>query len=163
MSGLSDNSSRFSLNDFLLFTALPLAVGALAASINGSPFSAFQSMAKPPLSPPAWLFPVVWTILYFLMGISSYLIIRSGSATAQALILYGVQLLFNFFWPFWFFGLHCYLFAFFWLIALWILIFFTIRAFTPISKTAALLLVPYLIWVTFAGYLNLGVWILNRG
>ena len=92
---------------------------------------------------------------------STTLIIQKGEDT-KALTLYTVQLIFNFFWSIWFFNLGWYLFAFLWLVALWILILATTVAFYRISKPAAWLMLPYLVWVAFAGYLNLGVWWLNR-
>ena len=98
------------------------------------------------------------------MGIASYLILTSGAPQekiGKAIRLYGWQLLFNFFWPFWFFRLQLYFFAFFWLIALWGLLLSTILSFFRISKAAAYWMLPYLLWVTFAGYLNLGIALLN--
>ena len=124
----------------------------------------FAQLDKPPLSPPGWLFPVVWTILYILMGIASWLVLTSEAKRediVEALIIYGASLVVNFVWPLLFFRLNWYLFAFAWLILLWVLILKTIRLFAPISKEAALLMVPYLVWVTFAGYLNLGIAVLN--
>ena len=124
-----------------------------------------SSFEKPPFSPPGWLFPVVWTILYTLMGISSYLISESDADTSdktKALTLYGYQLLVNFLWPIFFFSFQWYLFSFFWLLLLWVLVFLMIRTFWNISKPAAYLNIPYLLWLTFAAYLNLGVWWLNR-
>ena len=124
----------------------------------------FQSLNKPPLAPPGWLFPVVWTILFVLMGIASYLVLTAGKdrlTTRAALTVYGIQLAVNFFWPVIFFNLGSYLFAFLWLILLWVLILATAILFYQLSKPAAWLLIPYLIWVTFAGYLNFGVFILN--
>ena len=106
-------------------------------------------------------FPAAWTVLYVLMGIASYLVLRSGKPCRSAMVLYGLQLAFNFFWPIIFFNLRAYLIAFFWLILLWILILATALAFGKLSRLAGLLLVPYLIWVTFAGYLNWGVYALN--
>ena len=125
----------------------------------------FETIVKPPLSPPNWLFPVVWTILYILMGISSYLILTSGAEQEKiekAISIYGYQLVVNFLWPTFFFNLQWYLFSFFWLLLLWLLVFQMIRKFSEIDKRAALLNLPYLIWLTFAGYLNLGIWWLNR-
>lgn len=145
--------------------ALPLLVGILSARISGTGMEDFAQLNQPPLSPPGWLFPVVWTVLYILMGIAAYIIytseVEAGKRSA-ALRVYGYQLIFNFFWSIFFFNLEWYLFAFVWLVILWILIFVTIRRFEDISKTAAYLMIPYLIWVTFAGYLNLGIWFLNR-
>ena len=121
-------------------------------------------MNQPPLSPPGWLFPVVWTILYLLMGYASYRVATSGADSGKirrALTLYGAQLAVNFLWPLVFFGLGWYLVAFFILILLWVLILLTMRAFSEIDEVAGNLLLPYLLWVTFAGYLNFGVYLLN--
>ena len=143
---------------FLLF---PLAVGALAALLTIGSMETFADLSLPPFAPPGWVFPVVWTFLYLLMGFASYLVAISGKCQNQAFFFYLLQLLFNFMWPIWFFNCEWYLFSFFWLVALWLLILATIRSFAAISATAANLLVPYLFWVTFAGYLNLGVYFLN--
>ena len=146
----------------LLCLALPLAVGGLAALLTKDAMAQFALVRKPPLSPPGWLFPVVWTVLYLLMGYASYLVARTNHPQKRsALILYGAQLFVNFFWSIFFFRLEAYWFSFFWLLLLWLLIFLTIRAFRPISQAAAALLLPYLAWVTFAGYLNLGIALLN--
>ena len=121
-------------------------------------------MNQPPLSPPGCVFPIVWTILYLLMGYSSYRVYTAGKSpafTKRALKLYATQLLANFIWPIVFFAFEWYLVAFFVLIALWVLILLTLRAFTAIDETAGDLLLPYLLWVTFAGYLNLGAYLLN--
>lgn len=141
--------------------SIPLAVGGLSALLTGDNMQSFQAVNQPPFSPPAWLFPIVWTILYVLMGIASYLVVgKEGSS--KALTLYAVQLLFNFFWSIWFFGYGWYLFSFIWLLCLWVLILATLVSFYRISKPAGYLLLPYLLWVTFAAYLNLGVYLLNR-
>ncbi len=144
--------------------AIPLLVGAAAAFLSGGGMEAFGTVNKPPLSPPGWLFPIVWTILYTLMGIASYLIITSEGTKEEinrALKIYAYQLVVNFLWPTFFFNFRWYFFSFLWLILLWILIVIMIREFSKISKTASYLLIPYLLWVTFAGYLNLGIWWLN--
>lgn len=121
----------------------------------------FEMVNKPPLSPPGWLFPVVWTILYVLMGIASYLVLTSGKPDDIALKAYGIQLAVNFMWPILFFNLNLYLFSFIWLVALWLLVYQTIRLFWSASKTTGALMIPYLLWITFAGYLNLGIYFLN--
>ena len=144
--------------------AIPLLVGTIAALLTGGGMEMFEMIEKPPLSPPGWLFPVVWTILYTLMGISSYLILTSGAAQKEidkAISIYGYQLVVNFLWPTFFFNLEWYLFSFIWLILLWILVLIMILRFYQIDKRAAWLNVPYLVWLTFAGYLNLAIWILN--
>lgn len=148
----------------LVCLAIPLAVGGLAALITGGGMQDYGSMNKPPLSPPGWVFPVVWTVLYLLMGYASYRVYTSGGDREQvrkALILYGAQLAANFLWPLIFFGLQWYLVAFVLLVALWVLIYVTMRAFSVIDERAGDLLLPYILWVTFAAYLNLGVFLLN--
>lgn len=146
----------------LLCLAIPLGVGALAGILTKDSMMQFSLLNKPPLSPPGWLFPVVWTVLFLLMGYASYLVSRSDSVQKRpALILYAIQLIVNFFWSIFFFSFEWYLFSFFWLVLLWVLILLTIRAFWRISPVAAILLIPYLLWVTFAGYLNLAIYFLN--
>ncbi|MBD5478052.1 MAG: tryptophan-rich sensory protein [Lachnospiraceae bacterium] len=141
--------------------AIPLAVGSLSALLTRNSMETFNTIAKPGLAPPGWLFPVVWTILYVLMGIASYLVLTSGKPNDKALTTYGIQLIFNFFWSLIFFNLELYLFAFVWLVLLWLLILKTTLLFYQISKPAGYLMVPYLLWVTFAGYLNLSIYLLN--
>lgn len=149
---------------FLFCLALPLAVGGTAAWVSGG-FQLYDKLILPPLSPPGWVFPVVWTTLYLLMGYASYLIRTSGmnqEVIYPAWGAYLVQLFFHFLWPVVFFGLARFAAAFLVLVLLWIAIFITIRRFSPISPLAGKLLIPYLIWVSFAGYLNAGVWLLNQ-
>ena len=144
--------------------AIPLLVGGVSAFLTQEEMKVFEELNKPPLSPPGWLFPVVWTILYILMGVSSYLIIRSGAEKTEinrALAVYVYQLIVNFLWPTFFFNFQWYLFSFMWLVLLWLLVLVMIVRFYNISKLAGVLQIPYLIWLTFAGYLNLGVWLLN--
>lgn len=151
--------------ELIIAIAIPLAVGGLAALLSGGGMQTFEMVEKPPLSPPGWLFPVAWTILYTLMGIASYLIYVSEASQAkktQALTIYAYQLLVNFLWPIFFFDFGWYLFSLFWLILLWFLVYRTISLFSEISKTAAWLMIPYLLWLTFAAYLNAGIWYLNR-
>lgn len=145
--------------------AIPLAVGGLAAVFSMGGMKEFENLNQPPLSPPSWLFPIAWTILYTLMGIASYLISESDAERAdktKALTLYGYQLVVNFLWPIFFFSFGWYLFSFFWLLLLWVLVFLMIKSFWDISRVAAYLCIPYILWLTFAAYLNLGVWWLNR-
>ena len=141
--------------------AIPLAVGGISALLTRNSMETFSQLNKPPLSPPGWLFPVVWTVLYILMGIASYLVLTSDKPNSTALKVYGAQLAFNFLWSIFFFGFGLYFFSFIWLIALWLLILLTIVLFYIISKPAAYLLIPYLLWVTFAGYLNFAIYLLN--
>lgn len=141
--------------------AIPLAVGSLSALLTPNSMEAFESMNKPALSPPGWLFPVVWTILYILMGIASYLVLTSGKPNDAALTVYGIQLVFNFLWSILFFNLGLCRLAFIWLVLLWLLVLKTSSLFFQISKPAGYLMLPYLLWVTFAGYLNLSICLLQ--
>lgn len=145
--------------------ALPLLAGAVSGLLSSNAMDDFQTLTKPPLSPPAWLFPVAWTILYILMGYSSYLIRTSdveNETKSNALMFYNYQLIVNFLWPIFFFNFGWYFFSLLWLILLWILVLLMIQSFLKISKRAAYLNIPYLIWLTFAAYLNAGIWLLNR-
>ena len=154
---------KFEWKKLLIALGIPLAVGGLAALLSGG-MSDYGAMNKPPLSPPGWVFPVAWSILYLLMGYASYRIWTSDAPNAdkrRALLLYGAQLLANFVWPLLFFGGEMFLAALIWLVFLWILIFLTIRAFSKIDERAGDLLIPYILWVTFAAYLNLGIYLLN--
>ncbi len=148
-----------------LCVALPLAVGGLSAWLTRDSMALFETISKPPLSPPGWLFPVVWTILYILMGVASYMVLVSGESKEkirEALGVYGIQLAVNFFWSIFFFHLELYLFSFIWLMILWLLIILTTVRFCQITKAAGYLMIPYLLWVTFAAYLNFGIYLLNK-
>lgn len=147
--------------NLIICLVIPLAVGGLSALLTRNSMETFDTISKPALSPPGWLFPVVWTILYVLMGIASYLVLTSGKPNRTALTVYGIQLIFNFFWSILFFNLGLYLFAFIWLVLLWLLILKTTILFHRISKPAGYLMLPYLLWVTFAGYLNYSIYLLN--
>lgn len=148
----------------LISLAIPLATGGLSALLSGG-MDSFRALRQPPLSPPGWLFPPVWTVLYLLMGYAAYRVLTSEAAPRDirsALTLYGIQLLFNLLWSPVFFGLQWRLAALFILLILWVFILLTVRAFHRIDPKAADLLLPYLLWVTFAGYLNFGIYVLNR-
>ena len=147
----------------LLCLAIPLAVGGLSALLSGG-MSGYKELNQPPLSPPGWVFPVVWSILYLMMGYASFRIYTSGKDRQdirRSLISYAVQLFINFLWSPVFFGAQWRLAAFFLLILLWLAVFVTMRLFSTVDQKAADLLLPYLLWVTFAGYLNLGAFLLN--
>ena len=140
------------------------AVGALAGLLtrHGTKLYA-TSILKPPLSPPALVFPIVWAILYALMGIGAarvYLTPVSG-IRARGLQLFLIQLAFNFLWSVIFFNFQAFGFAFIWLVILWALILMMALTFSKTDRLSALLQIPYLLWVLFAGYLNYGVWQLN--
>lgn len=146
----------------LLVAFLPGTIGSLFTypAIN----SWYRYLQKPLFSPPSWIFGPAWTTLYLLMGIASYLIVKTGLTNKKvksAIIIYGLQLILNGLWSVLFFGLHSPLLAFLEIVILWILIMMTIIRFFKISKTAAYLLIPYLLWVSFASILNLSILLLN--
>ncbi len=149
----------------LLWVVIAEAVGFLAGILSRSGMDAYETTAQqPPLSPPMWLFPVVWGILYALMGISAGLVALQPPSQdrSKALNLMVAQLVVNFFWPLFFFNLQAYGFSLFWLILLWILVLLMILQMRKVLPLAAWLQIPYLLWLTFAVYLNAGVWYLNR-
>ena len=143
---------------------LSVGVGILAAVLtSGGTDLYIGTLVKPPFSPPAVLFPIVWTILYTLMGVSTARIWLSPESVerSRGLNLYIVQLIVNFFWSLIFFNTQAFGFAFIWLLLLWVLILLMILSFYKTDKLATLLQIPYLLWVTFAGYLNYMIWLLN--
>ncbi len=144
--------------------AIPLLTGLLSWFLVRNSVSIYAHLIKPPFAPPAWVFPIVWTILYIMMGIASYLIKRAHidqNTRAQALFLYRLQLAINFLWPIFFFRFQWFFFAFIWLLFLWAILWMTVQSFYWIRKSAGILLVPYLLWVTYAGYLNLFISLFN--
>lgn len=136
---------------------IALGTGILSSFLAPNIAGQYMTLYKPSLSPPGWLFPIVWTILYILMGAAAYLVYESpkGEDRTSALLYYGAQLAVNLIWPVIFFRCEAYVTAFFWLLLLWYLVFVTFRKFTEINQLAGYLLIPYLVWLTFAGYLNL--------
>ena len=146
----------------LLCVGIPLAVGGLSALVSGG-MKSYGALRQPPLSPPGWVFPVVWTVLYVLMGLASCRVYEEGEGARRrrALTAYGVQLALNVLWSPVFFRGQLYLTAFLILVVLWVAIFITMHRFSKVDSKAGDLLLPYLLWVTFAGYLNLGVFLLN--
>ena len=155
---------KLNYKTLLICIAIPLLAGGLSAALTTNTMETFQQLKKPPLTPPDFIFPIVWTILYTLMGIASYFIVTSDKDRDDihaALMAYGLQLIVNILWPIFFFRFGWYLFSFFVILVLWLFIVHTIRLFYEISKLAAYLMIPYLLWVTFAAYLNAGFIALN--
>ena len=153
----------------ILKLVVAIAVSELAGVI-GSLFTVpsiltwYAGLAKPALNPPAWIFGPVWTTLYFLMGIAAFLVWKKGFGRRDvkiALAVFVGQLALNALWSIIFFGLHDPLLAFSIIVALWLAIIGTMAMFSKISRAATYLLVPYILWVTFAAYLNYAIWTLN--
>ncbi len=148
----------------IICLAIPLAAGFLSYLSTKDGIKDFAAVNQPPLTPPPIVFSIAWTVLYALMGVSSWLVCTSDAAASDkktALTIYGIQLIVNIIWPVIFFNLKMYLPAFAWIIFLIIWVVSMIKEFGKISGLAAKLQIPYLIWLLFASYLNLGVYILN--
>lgn len=151
---------------YIISVVIALAIGGLSAFLTRGNMNTYSTVNQPALAPPMWLFPVVWSILFILMGIGSAIIYvkreKNTDVATTALKIYAAQLTVNFFWSIIFFNMQAYLFAFVWLIVLWVLIIAMIVQFRKISSGASYLQIPYLLWVTFAGYLTYMVYLLNK-
>lgn len=149
---------------YVIGAALTLAVGALSGLLSAGGMLAYtENAAKPPLSPPGWVFSVVWSLLYILMGVGAtgIFLAPEGRERSRGLNLFVLQLAVNFFWSLLFFNAKAYGFSLLWLMLLWGLVLLMILSFRKVDKKAAILQIPYLLWLTFAAYLNFGVWRLN--
>lgn len=150
---------------FVISVLIPLLVGGLSAALTYKKIETYAALNKPALSPPGAMFGIVWSVLFILMGISSAIIYmkrdEKPEEAAAALRIYAFQLAINFFWPIIFFNLGAYLFAFIWILLTMVFVALMISAFRKISPLAAYLQLPYLLWLIFAGYLNLMIFIMN--
>ncbi|WHH57811.1 TspO/MBR family protein [Petroclostridium sp. X23] len=149
----------------LISIAIAEGVGILSSFFTRGTMEKYQQLVQPSFSPPGWVFSIVWSVLFLLMGIASYRVYNAGiqkPVVKNALIFYTIQLIFNFFWTIIFFRLELRGFAFVWLIILWVLIIITTVKFYKIDKIAGYLMVPYILWVSFAGLLNYSIWQLNK-
>ena len=153
------------LKRLVIAIIVPELVGLFATLITGNIGDAYKGFERPPLSPPGIIFPIVWIILYGLMGIASYIVYEEikgkSSRDNKALFFYGLQLAFNFIWPILFFRFKAYTFSVFVIAILLILVIITAIKFKQISPIAFKLMVPYILWLLFATYLNIGVAVLN--
>ncbi len=155
---------RISIGTLIMALFLPLLVGGISAALSAQGMVAYGSMNKPPLSPPPWVFSVAWTILYLMMGLASYFVLVSDAdnrSKAMALIIYTIQLAMNFMWSIMFFNWGVYLTAFVWLIIMWAIVILCAYRFYSINRMATYLMIPYILWLTFAAYLNMGSYLLN--
>ena len=147
---------------YIISILIALGVGGVSALITAPNMDIYETIVSPPLAPPGWLFPVVWTILYILMGVSSAMIFTSTSPNKDdALFIYAISLVLNFAWSIFFFNMQAFWISLAILVALWLCVLITILKYLKINKTASWLQLPYLAWVTFAGYLNIDIAILN--
>ena len=154
------------IKPYVISIALALGVGILAALMTRGSMDVYQTIVTPPLSPPSILFPIVWSILYVLMGVSAAMIYKKRElqedAVKKSLTTYLLSLIANFVWSLIFFNVRAYLVAFIWLLLLLYLIIDTIVQYKKIDPLAAYLQIPYALWVAFAGYLNVAIWLLNK-
>ena len=152
------------IRSYILFVALTEGVGALAGALTRQGVKASANIPKSPLTPPGAVFPVVWSVLFALLGVGAARIYETPASPrrSQALRLFAVQLAVNFVWSPLYFSARAYGFAFFWLCLLWVLILLMILSWRRLDRTAAALQLPYLLWTAFAGYLNLTTWLLNK-
>ncbi len=147
---------------YIISILIALAVGGLSAFLTRGNMNIYDEINIPPLAPPMWLFPVVWGILYILMGISAALVFKSiDSRKGSALRIYALQLIVNFFWSLIFFNMRAFGFAVIWLILLIALVVIMTAMFAKINKKAAWLQIPYIVWLLFALYLTFSIFILN--
>ena len=153
------------IKPYVISVLIALITGTLSAILTKGSMSLYEEIITPPIAPPSILFPIVWTVLYVLMGIGAAMICTDKAAPAQkkekALRVYALSLFVNFTWSLIFFNLRAFFFAFLWLALLFALIVATIVRYSKINKTAAYLQLPYLLWVAFAGYLTLAIYLLN--
>lgn len=153
------------LKPYVVSILIALVVGGLSALLTRNNMNIYNDYVMPPLAPPAWLFPIAWGILYVLMGISAGHIIthknRNPKAASEGLSVYYLSLFVNFFWSIIFFNMRFILLAFIWLLLLLGLVIFTVLKYRKVSHGAAYLQIPYILWLIFAGYLNLSIYILN--
>jgi len=159
------HTSRIEWKKLVVCILIPLLVGCLSALLTSDSMNIYQKYNRPVFSPPSLAFPFIWGIIFIIMGISSYLILTSEAdkkKKGNALFLFCLQLVVNFFWPIIFFGFKFLFFAFIWIVLLWIIVLIMMIKFWHINKLATYLLIPYLTWVLFSSYFNLGIYFLNK-
>lgn len=158
-------NGEFKLIPIIINILIPLGGGFIVAYINRNSIATYETLNKSIFSPPAILFPIVWAILYILMGIAAYRIYmrnKQGVDDKGAYFFYLVQLIVNFMWSFIFFTFRLYGISFLWILLLFVLVVVTFIKFIRVDKVAAILLIPYIIWLVFAGILNYFIWLLNE-
>lgn len=151
---------EFRLLPFIVCLAITLIPGVIVGLLTSGQNDIYETVKTPVFAPPAILFPIIWGLLYTLMGVSLYLIYQNGG-TLRNYALFAAQFVANLIWPFLFFSFEAFWLAFLWLVLLWVMILLMIISFYRTSPLAAYMQIPYLLWVTFAGVLNLSIAILN--
>ncbi len=153
------------IKTFIVSIAIPMAVGLLSALFTKGNMDIYDELIVPNIAPPGWLFPIAWSVLYLLMGVSSGLIyLRRNTdmaAVRGGLTNYAISLVLNLAWSIIFFNINAFLLAFIWLLLLLYFIIRTIIDYYKVDRAAAYLQIPYAVWVAFAGYLNCYIWLMN--
>jgi tryptophan-rich sensory protein len=166
MTGEPRHNKKVKIIPLIISIAIPLLIGNLTSVLIPNMNSIYENLVKPFFAPPSIVFPIVWTILYVLMGIASYkvyILKYNNIDVSSAIFVYAIQLLLNSLWTLIFFGLRLYGIAFIQLILLFFFVLLTIKRFyEKRGKKSALLLLPYLIWIIYAGTLNFFIWMLNE-
>lgn len=153
---------KINIRKLIISILIPVLLGGIVGLLT-SPGDNYKDLIQPSFAPPGFIFPIVWTILYTLMGISSYIIKESDSYYKdEAMVIYYVQLIVNLLWSFIFFGFGWYFISFIWILFLIFLVIIMIKKFYSISKVSGFIQIPYLLWLIFASILNLSIFILNR-
>lgn len=150
---------------YIAAVAIPISVGLLSTIFTKDNMNVYEELIVPNVAPPSYVFPIVWTALYTLMGVSSAMIYNRRNTdklkVRQALTAYAISLVINFGWSIIFFNANAFLLSFLWLILLLYFIIKTISEYRRIEPVAAYLQIPYALWVIFAGYLNIAIYFLN--
>ena len=165
INGVIAINSKIRWKPLIISLLITLCIGGLSGFLTRNSMDTYAKYNRPLFSPPGFIFPIVWTVLFVLMAISAYLIYTSDAPKkdkANALFLYFLQLIINFLWPIIFFKLDMLLLGFLWIVLLWVVVIFMIIGFYKIRPIAAFLQIPYLLWLSFAAYLNLGIYTLNK-
>lgn len=160
----SEMKQKIRVGALITAILIPVLIGAFSAFLTSGDMTVYEEYTRPFLAPPGWLFPIVWTILYVMMGWASYLVFvaeADADAKRKALMLYGIQLLMNFFWSTLFFTYNRFLIALIWLLVMWVVIFICGIKFLKIRRAAGLMMGVLFLWTTFAAYLNLSYYLLS--
>ena len=160
----ADNDRKIKVGALTAALLIPLLTGVFSAFLTASDMDLYETMNRPALAPPGWLFPIAWTVLYILMGLASYIVLTSSEdqdKKRRALTVYAAQLIMNFFWCTIFFTYRLYLVSFIWLLMMWILVIICAVMFFRIRRKAGLMMLPLALWTTFAAYLNLATYIMS--
>ena len=150
---------KINIKKLAISILIPLGLGFLVGLLSGSG-DGYNEIIQPSFAPPGWLFPVIWSILYILMGVSDYLV-KDNLNTNSSLSIYKIQLVVNLLWSFIFFKFKLFLLSFLWIILLIFLVVNMIKKYISINKTSAYLQIPYLLWIIFAAILNFSIYLLN--